>query len=197
MMADRRVVETENLKNIFDAMSKIKKKKEGHYEEKIIQVCVEKFDLNQDEVLTSLKKTVDNRMLQIVSKNNKNSYRVVQETHLDEECVIDSQIGETLESTDVVKDLSTRLDKSSHSDLTNLANELRLLKAEMQQQVTSLREHFVDSQKDTHLPKSYPNLESGLLSHGSEHTIQNGMVNKNYNIDKNSDFIVNLLKFLS
>ena len=83
---------------------------------------MEEFDLNQEEVLTSLKKTVGDRMLKIVNKNNKNSYCLVQETHLDEECVIDSQIGETLESTDVVKNFSIRLDKTSHYDLTNFAN---------------------------------------------------------------------------
>ena len=83
---------------------------------------MKEFDLNQEEVLTSLKKTVGDRMLKIVNKNNKNSYCLVQETHLDEECVIDSQIGETLESTDVVKNFSIRLDKTSHYDLTNLAN---------------------------------------------------------------------------
>ena len=111
-----------NLKKVFDAILKIKKKKEGQYVEKITHVCVEEFDLNQEEVLTSLKKSVDDRLLKIVNKNNKNSYRVVQETHLDKECVIESQIGETLESTDVVKDLSIRLDKISHDDFTNLAN---------------------------------------------------------------------------
>ena len=82
-------------------------------------------------------------MLKIVNKNNKNSYRVVQETHLDEDCVTDSQISETLERTDVVKDLPVRLDKTSHDDTTNLANEFRLFKAEMQQQITRLREHFL------------------------------------------------------
>ena len=77
-MADGRVVETKNLKKVFDAILKIKKKKEGQYVEKIILVCVEEFDLNQEEVLTSLKKSVDDRLLKIVNKNNKNSYRVVQ-----------------------------------------------------------------------------------------------------------------------
>ena len=74
MMADGNVVETENRR-----ISKVKKKKEGQYDENIIQVYVEEFDLNQEEVLTSLKKTVDDRMLKIVNKNNKNSYRMVQE----------------------------------------------------------------------------------------------------------------------
>ena len=100
----------------------IKKKKEGQYEEKIMQVCVKEFDLNKEEVLTSLKKAVDDRMLKIVNKNNKNSYRIVQETHLDDDFVIDSQIRETLESSDVVKDLPIRLNKTSHDDITNLAN---------------------------------------------------------------------------
>ena len=59
-------------------MSKINKKKEGQHKEKIIQVCVEEFDLNKEEVLTSLKKAVDDRMLKIVNMNNKNSYRIVQ-----------------------------------------------------------------------------------------------------------------------
>ena len=193
-MVNGRVVETENLKKVLDAISKIKKKKEGQYEEKIIQVCVEEFDLNKEEVLTSLKKAVDDRMLKIVNKNNKNSYRIVQETHLDDDCVIDSQIHETLESTDVVKDLPIRLDKTSHDDLTKLANEFRLFKAEMQQQITSLRGHFLEIQKDTHLPKSAPNLDFSALSHGSEHAIQNGMVNKNYDDDNNSVFVINLLK---
>ena len=155
---------------------------------------MEEFDLNKEEVLTSLKKAVDDRMLKIVNKNNKNSYRIVQETHLDDDCVIDSQIHETLESTDVVKDLPIRLDKTSHDDLTKLANEFRLFKAEMQQQITSLRGHFLEIQKDTHLPKSAPNLDFSALSHGSEHAIQNGMVNKNYDDDNNSVFVINLLK---
>ena len=67
---------------------KTKKKKESQYKEKIRPICAEEFDLNQEEeVLSSSKKALgDNRML----KNNKNSYRVEQETHLDEDCVIDS-----------------------------------------------------------------------------------------------------------
>ena len=64
----------------------------------------------------------------------------------------------------------------------------------MQQQLTSLCEHFLENQKDTHLRKSALNVDSSLLSHGLEHTIQNRMVNKNYDIDKNSDFAINLLK---
>ena len=99
---------------------------------------MEEFDLNQEEVLTSLKKFVDHRMLKIVNNNNKNSYCMVQETHLDEDCVIDSQIGETLESTDMVNDLSIRLDKTSQDNLTNLANEAQScskLKCSNKQQV--------------------------------------------------------------
>ena len=38
------------------------------------------------------------------------------------------------------------------------------------------------------------NLDFSLLSHGSEHAMQNGMVNKNYDIEKISVFIINLLK---
>ena len=154
MMAVGRVVETENL------ISKIKEKRKGTYEEKIMQVCVEEFDLKQEEILTSLKKAVDDRMLKIVNMNNKNSYRIVKEIHLDEDCVTYSHNGKTLESTDIVKDLAIRLDKTSHDNLTNLANEFKLFKAEMQQQITSLREHFSGSQEGTHLPKSAPNLDS-------------------------------------
>ena len=84
--------------------------------------------------MNSLKKAVDDRMLKTVNKNNKSSYRIIQETHLNEDCVIHSQIGETLENTDGVKHLPIRLDKTSDDDLTNLANEFRLLKANMQQQ---------------------------------------------------------------
>ena len=91
--------------------------------------------------------------------------------------VIDSQIHETLESTDVAKDLQIRLGKTSHDDLTKLANEFRSFKAEIQQQITSLGEHFLEIQKDTHLPKSAPHLDFSALSYGSEHSIQNGMVN--------------------
>ena len=177
-MAVGRAVETENL------ISKIKEKRKGTYEGKIMQVCVEEFDLKQEEILTSLKKAVDDRMLKIVNKNNKNSYRIVKEIHLEEDCVTYSHNGKTLESTDIVKDLAIRLDKTSHYNLTNLANEFKLFKAEMQQQITSLREHFSGSQGGTHLSKSAPNLDSSLLSRGSEHTIQNGMVNKNHALTK-------------
>lgn len=55
MMTDRRVVETENLKKVLDAISKKKKKKEGQYEKRLVQVCLEEFYLNQEEVLTILK----------------------------------------------------------------------------------------------------------------------------------------------
>ena len=115
--------------------------------------------------MTSLKKAVDDRMLKIANKNSKNSYRIVQETQ-DDEYVIARQIHETLESTDVVKDLPIRLDKTSHDDLTKLANEFRLFKAEMQQQITRLREHFLEIQKDTHLPKSAPNSDFSALNTG-------------------------------
>ena len=74
-MTDRRVVETENLKKVLDAILKKKKKKEGQYEEKIIHVCVKEFDLNQEEVLTSLKKAVDDSILKIVNKNKLHSTR--------------------------------------------------------------------------------------------------------------------------
>ena len=51
---------------------------------------------------------------------NKSSYRLVQETYLDEDCVIDSYVGETLKSTDVFKYFSVRLDKAFQDFLTNL-----------------------------------------------------------------------------
>ena len=57
------------------------------------------FYLRQVEVLTILKKAVDDKILKIVKKNNKNTNRVVQKTDLDEQCI--SQNGETSESTDV------------------------------------------------------------------------------------------------
>ena len=41
--------------------------------------------LNKEEVLTSLRMSEDDVMLKIVNKNNKNSYRIVQETHLDDD----------------------------------------------------------------------------------------------------------------
>ena len=64
----------------------------------------------------------------------------------------------------------------------------------MQQQITSLWKHFLAIQKETNLPKSAPNLDFSALSQGSEHTIQNGMANKNYDNDNNSVFVINLLK---
>lgn len=63
-------------------------------------------------------------MLKTVNKINKNSYRGVKETHLDGECVTEIQMDETLESTDLFRDCSIRIDKTSHDDLGNLANEL-------------------------------------------------------------------------
>ena len=63
----------------------------------------------------------------------------------------------------------------------------------MQQQITSLRGHFLEIQKETHLPKSAPNLDFSALSRGSEHAIRNGVVN-NYDDDNNSVFVINLLK---
>ena len=114
---------------------------------------MEEFELNQQEVLTSLKKAVEDRKLKIVNKNNKNSYRIVQETHLDEDCVIDSQIGETLESTEVVKDLPIMSEKTSHDSVTNLANEFTLLKAEMQQQLTIIVTFLREPERHTFTKK--------------------------------------------
>ena len=68
MMPDGRVTETESLKKILDTILKLKKKKEGRFEEKIIQICEEEFDLNKEEVLTSLRKAVEDRMSKIVNK---------------------------------------------------------------------------------------------------------------------------------
>ena len=99
-----------------------------------------------------------------------------------------------MESTDVVKELPIRLDKTSHDDLRKLANDFSLFKAEMQQQITRLRGHFLEIQKDTHLPKGAPNLDFSTVSHGSVHTMQNRMVNKNYDNDNNLVFVINLLK---
>ena len=58
MMANRRVAEMNTWKNVFDAISEIKRKKESQYEENIMQVCVEEFHLNKEEVLINLKKKV-------------------------------------------------------------------------------------------------------------------------------------------
>ena len=63
MMANGSVAETNTWKNVFDAISEIKRKKESQYEENIIQVCVEEFHLNKEEVLTNLKKVIDNKCL--------------------------------------------------------------------------------------------------------------------------------------
>ena len=47
---------------------------------------------------------------------------------------------------------------------------------------------------ERHTPKISLHLASSLILHGSEHTFQNRRVNDNYDFDKNSDFIINLLK---
>ena len=60
------------------------------------------------------------RQLDVKDYKNKSSYRLVQETYLDEDCVIDSYVGETLESTDVVEDFSIRSDKAFQDFLTNV-----------------------------------------------------------------------------
>ena len=62
------------------------------------------FVLKKPDQFHQVEEACRDRTLKIVNKNNKNSYSVVQETDLDEECVLDSEIGETLESTDAVKD---------------------------------------------------------------------------------------------
>ena len=54
------------------------------------QMCWSKkeFDLDKEEVLTSLKKVVDGKILKDVNKNSKISSWIVQETHVDRECII-------------------------------------------------------------------------------------------------------------
>ena len=121
------------MKKVLDEILKIKNKKEGQFEEKIIQICFVELNLNKEEAMTSLMKAVYDRMLKIVNKNNKNTYRMVQQAQLDDNYIIDSQSHETLESTDVVNDLPNRLDKTSHEDITKLANEFRFFKAEILQ----------------------------------------------------------------
>ena len=57
---------------------------------------MEEFHLNKEGALTNFKKAEDDKILKIVNNNNKNSYRVVQETHLEDDCIINRQIGETM-----------------------------------------------------------------------------------------------------
>ena len=83
---------------------------------------MEELSLKKEQVLASLKKAVDNKILKIVNKINKNSYCFVNETHLDVECFIDSHIRETLESTDVDEDLTIRLKETAHKNFRNLVN---------------------------------------------------------------------------
>ena len=64
----------------------------------------------------------------------------------------------------------------------------------MQQKITNLQELFLEIQKDAHLPKSAPNLDFSALSQRLKHTMQNGMVNKNYSNGNNLVFAINLLK---
>ena len=64
----------------------------------------------------------------------------------------------------------------------------------MQQQIKNLHELFWEIQKDAYLPKSAPNLDFSALSKMLKHTMQNGMVNKNYYNDNNLVFAINLLK---
>ena len=99
LIAGRPVEGKENLKNYAKISAKLKKKKKkkGQYKENIKQVCVKEFYLGKEEILISLKKALDNRILLVVNKN-KISYRTVQEIHVDEKCIIDSQIDETLEN---------------------------------------------------------------------------------------------------
>ena len=89
----------------------------------------------------------------------------------------------------VIHRFDCRLDKTSENNLTNLTDQFKLFEAETQQKLTSFPEHFLDIQKGIHLRKRSPNLGSSLLSHRSKHTRQ-----KICDIDKNSDFIINLLK---
>ena len=46
------------LNYVLDARELIKKKKDSHYEEKIIQICKKEFGLSEKQVLDSLKESI-------------------------------------------------------------------------------------------------------------------------------------------
>ena len=70
-------------------------KKDGQYEENIIQICEQEFGLSEKEVLDSLKEGIKRNALKKVYKNNKSSYRILKDLVVgDKEGVVRGSEGE-------------------------------------------------------------------------------------------------------
>ena len=83
------------LNYILKALELIKMKKDGQYEEKIIQICKQEFGFSVKEVLDSLKEGIERNVLKKVYKNNKSSYRILKELVVeDKQDVVRGKEGE-------------------------------------------------------------------------------------------------------
>lgn len=51
-----------------------------------------------------------------------------------------------------------------NNDITNLSNEFKLFKIEMQHQLVTFREYFLENRNDQHVSKDFHNLDSRLPS---------------------------------
>ena len=57
-----------------------------------------------------------------------------------------------------------KLWRTLNNDITNLSNEFKLFKIEMQHQLVTFREYFLENRNDQHVSKDFHNLDSRLPS---------------------------------
>ena len=79
MMADGREDMSNELNYVLKAIELMKMKKDGQYEEKIIEICEQEFGLSEKEVVDSLKEGIERNILKKVYKNNKSSYHMLKD----------------------------------------------------------------------------------------------------------------------
>ena len=130
------------------AIELIKKKKDGQYEQKIIQICKQELGLSEKETLDSLKEVIERNVFKKVYINNKCSYRMLKDLVVeDNEDVVRDIEGEKNISNYIscgTEEVAvTKINMGSQTEIMISHREFQDFKAEVQQEIHKLRRDLI------------------------------------------------------
>ena len=130
------------------AIELIKKKKDGRYEQKIIQICKQELGLSEKETLDSLKEVIERNVFKKVYINNKCSYRMLKDLVVeDNEDVVRDIEGEKNISNYIscgTEEVAvTKINMGSQTEIMISHREFQDFKAEVQQEIHKLRRDLI------------------------------------------------------
>ena len=180
------------LNYILKAIELIKMKKDGQYEEKIIQICKQEFGFSVKEVLDSLKEGIERNVLKKVYKNNKSSYRILKELVVeDKQDVVRGKESEknicNSISYGTEEAATTTINMGSQTDMISF-REFQDFKAEVQQEIAKLRRDF--NYKVNQISPSKVSVFDSSVVLGPDDSNQNGDASKSIGNVEMSDFII-------